>query len=106
MEAELFGKAIATTLALSAAFFVPNISSANPLCGARAGLVDKLEAKFGETRKGLGTIGDRAVFEVWSSDKTGSWTILFTRADGTACVMATGDNWQSMPAIRPVGDPA
>ncbi len=50
--------------------------------------------------------GEAAVFEVWASEKTGSWTILFTRPDGVTCIMATGHDWQSLSPLSPVGDPA
>lgn len=76
------------------------------LCGDRNGLVGNLQEKYGESRKGIGMRGEAAVFEVWASEKTGSWTILFTRPDGVSCIMAAGHDWQTMQTVRPVGDPA
>lgn len=62
-------------------------------CGPRAVMVEKLTNKFGETRQGAGLINAKAAMEVWSSAKTGSWTILLSRADGVSCVIAAGKNW-------------
>lgn len=102
----MFSKTFAATLFVGATFLTPMTASAQMLCGERTGLIDRLIQKYGESRQGLGMRGEAAVFEVWASEKTGSWTILFTRPNGVACVMATGHDWQSMPTISPVGDPA
>lgn len=67
-----------------------------PPCGPRKALTKKLEQSYGETRQSIGLTGGNAVFEVWVSDKTGSWTMLLTRPDGTSCVLAVGEDWQSV----------
>lgn len=31
--------------------------------------------------------------QLWVSDGTGTWTMVKARADGTACVIAQGEDW-------------
>ena len=31
--------------------------------------------------------------QVWASDDTGTWTIIRTFSDGSACVLAQGEDW-------------
>ena len=80
--------------------------AAQAVCGPRTGLVGKLVEKYGESPQAIGMRGESAVFEVWASEKTGSWTILVTRPNGLSCIMATGHDWQAMHSISSVGDPA
>ncbi len=74
------------------------------LCGERLRIVDRLQAAYGETRRGYGLQQGASVVEVYASDKTGSWTILATSPTGISCLVASGRNWA--PEAVPVGDPA
>jgi hypothetical protein len=69
-------------------------------CGERDSVIAKLGGNFGEVLRGGGVAGGAAVFELWASDNTGSWTILVTDTDGVSCVVATGDGWQDEPGAR------
>ena len=75
-------------------------------CGTRDSVVAKLGDKYGEVRRGGGLAGSTAIFEIWASEATGSWTILKTTPDGLTCVMAVGDGWhdEAGKAIA-AGDP-
>jgi hypothetical protein len=85
----------------------PAETRAQIACGERESVVAKLGENFGEVRRGGGVAGASAVFELWASDKTGSWTILMTDTDGMSCVVATGEGWQDEPgALSPEGEPA
>lgn len=76
-------------------------------CGLRADIVASLGGKFGETRHGGGLAGQTAIFELFASATTGTWTILRTGANGMSCVMAVGNGWQSDAApVAEIGDPA
>ncbi len=33
--------------------------------------------------------------QVWASKSTGTWTMIKTYSDGSACVLAKGDDWMS-----------
>ncbi len=75
-------------------------------CGTRDAVVAKLVDNYGEVRRGGGLAGPMAIFEIWASETTGTWTILKTTPDGLTCVMAVGDGWQDDAGEPiPVGDP-
>ena len=84
----------------------PPDAQAQMACGTRDSIVAKLGDKYGEVRRGGGLAGPTAIFEIWASDVTGSWTILKTTPDGLTCVMAVGEGWHD-EAGEPVlaGDP-
>jgi hypothetical protein len=63
-------------------------------CGARDSVVRNLGEKYGEVRRGGGLTGSTAIYEIWASETTGTWTILKTTPNGMACVMAVGEGWQ------------
>ena len=83
-------------------------------CGARDAIIAKLGDKYGEVRRGGGLSGPGpapdhdpgAIYEIWASEATGTWTILKTTPDGLTCVMAVGEGWQDDTGEPiPVGDP-
>ena len=69
-------------------------------CGTRDAVVAKLGDRYGEVRRGGGLAGPTAVYEIWASEATGTWTILKTMPNGISCVMAVGEGWQD-DADRP-----
>ncbi|UWQ21606.1 hypothetical protein [Jannaschia sp. W003] len=90
---------------LIAAFAAPAYADEN--CAPRAQVVEQLSSGYGEALSGGGLQNDDALFEVWTSEIDGTWTILMTRADGLTCVMAAGTDWHpAAAAARTVGAPA
>ena len=89
-------KRILTTLVLilGMAAIGPLDAQAQMACGTRDSVVAKLGDKYGEVRRGGGLTGSTAIFEIWASEATGTWTILKTTPDGSSCIMAVGDGWQ------------
>jgi len=59
-------------------------------CGDRARLLELLEIRLGETRRGTGIAGGNAVMELFASSATGSWTITVTLPGGQMCLLASG----------------
>ncbi len=93
--------------ALIAGMAVPPVAQAQFACGTRDSVVEKLGEKYGETRRGGGLAGPTAIFEIWASEATGTWTILKTTPNGLTCVMAVGDGWHDDAGRpSPTGDPA
>jgi len=95
-------------LTLAASLFAPvaaDAQSANAAaCGDRQAIVERLEARWGEHFSAGGMQDASAIIEVWMSQEKGTWTILRTSADGTACVMATGTNWiDALPSEKIAG---
>jgi hypothetical protein len=95
-----------TTLA-ALAVLAPAFAHAQQLQCADRGLVtDRLADAYGETFAGGGLGNATSLFEVWTSDETGTWTILMTRADGQSCIVATGTHWQDpLPSDMVAGIP-
>jgi len=76
----------------------PSEPRAQMACGSRDQIIEKLGAKYGEVRRGGGLAGETAIFELFSSSATGTWTLLRTATNGITCVMAVGQGWQDDPA--------
>jgi hypothetical protein len=95
----------ATALGLLAATPAANAEEARA-CAERSGVVQKLEERFGETLRSLGLHREEGVVEVYSSEETGTWTILVTHPDGMSCLLAAGQLWEQdvRPLARPGSD--
>lgn len=76
-------------------------------CAARDTVVQKLHDRFGEELRSLGLHQSDGIVEVYSSESTGTWTILMTRPDGMSCLIAAGQLWEqdAKPLEKP-GKPA
>jgi len=79
-------------------------AQAQTLCNTRTNIVAQLTEKYGEISNGIGVQSTTQVIEVWSSQKTGSWTIIASRADGISCVLAAGQNWANNPSYATAFD--
>ncbi len=81
-------------------------AQAQMACGTRDSIVEKLGEKYGEVRRGGGMAGAQAIVELYTSEETGSWTILQTTPNGMTCLVATGELWQDDTGeLTPTGDP-
>ena len=90
--------------AASAAPTVAQFTQVQMVCGKRADMVRQLSEKYGETRRSMGLAEGRGVVELYASEETGSWTILITSPQGTACMMAAGQAFQVEP-VKAAGSP-
>jgi hypothetical protein len=72
-------------------------------CAQRAKVIERLAEKYGETLQSMGLNQDSGVLEVYASSDTGTWTILVTRPDGMACLLAAGQMWEA--EARPLTAP-
>ncbi len=80
-------------------------AAAQMVCGKRVDIIRQLGEKYGETRRAMGLADGRGVVELYASEETGSWTILITSPQGTACLMAAGQAFQIEP-VKAAGNPA
>ena len=95
-----------SALVLGMAVAAPVAAQVQVACGARNSVVANLGEKYGEVRRGGGLTGSTAIFEIWASEATGSWTILKTTPNGLTCVMAVGEGWQDdVGKVTPAGSP-
>ena len=90
---------IALATLVAGVIALPAPASAQSACAPRVDIVEKLKEKYGEDQRGLGLGGKKSVIELWSSDKTGTWTIVMTRPNGVTCIVAAGDTWMEAPPV-------
>ncbi|GHA61113.1 hypothetical protein GCM10008927_28200 [Amylibacter ulvae] len=63
-------------------------------CATRGKVVESLNDQYGETRRSIGLGQNNGVVELYTSDNTGTWTILVTLPNGMSCLMAAGDAFE------------
>ncbi len=66
-------------------------------CAMRDIMVERLQSKYSEamTAGGLQNTTENmlTMLEVWSSEKTGTFTVIMTNAQGVSCIVAAGTDW-------------
>ncbi|WGF87011.1 hypothetical protein [Marinivivus vitaminiproducens] len=65
-------------------------------CLAYDQAIAHLSRQYAETPIGLGLKTDGDLLQIFASRKTGTWTVLSIRPDGTSCVVAAGRSWQEI----------
>lgn len=85
-------------LCASTLFFAP-AALAQQTCGSRAEIVGKLSQEFRESQQAVGLVSDQAVMELYVSGQ-GTWTIIASGTDGTACVVSAGQDWEGANVVR------
>jgi hypothetical protein len=73
-------------------------------CAKHNQMVKFLSKKFNENPIATGTVNEDRFMQLFVS-AGGSWTILMTRTDGQACIVAAGKNWDTVPDLASA-DPA
>ena len=86
----------AAVLAAAFLFTSAGVAEAASPCGSREAIAKSLTTKFKEARRAMGVVNASAVMEIFMSPQ-GTWTVLVTDTTGTACVIATGHDWQELP---------
>jgi hypothetical protein len=99
---------LALSLGFAGLFLVPHGAAAQgQQCAPREDLVTHLTEKYGETRQGMGLAGPDTMMEVYASPDTGTWTITMTMANGTMCMVASGQGYERLAEELPAkGEPA
>lgn len=93
-------RTIAVLLGILFIAFPSDPALAQQACGERDNFKNKLEESYAEHPVAMGLTDKGAVLEVYAS-KTGSWTFLVTMPGGLTCVVASGQSWESLKAVRP-----
>ncbi len=65
------------------------------MCAAREAVLRQLNENYGERPVATGLVSNGTVIEVLAA-RSGTWTILVTRPDGTSCVVAAGEGWEDL----------
>ena len=76
-------------------------SQTNRNCAPRDVVVERLAQKYGEARQSVGLGANNSMVETFSSSETGTWTITVTLANGTTCLVATGQNYEALAEVLP-----
>ncbi|MBO9446096.1 hypothetical protein [Ruegeria sp. R14_0] len=104
----MFKRLFAIALTFGMAATAPPAFANN--CAQRDHVIAKLQDSYSEELVFGGlqkTRGAQAVMEVWTSKKTGSYTVLVTQANGISCIVAVGtDFFEAIPKIELKGEPS
>lgn len=80
----------------------PSVQSAPlPSCDFRDNVLAQLASKYGERPIGMGVANTSALVEVLTTADGKTWTIIVTRPDGWACLVAFGEGWREIPREQP-----
>ncbi len=72
-------------------------ASADGKCGQREQIVAQLAEKYKESHRASGLQSGTQMVEIWASEGSGTFTILFTQPNGISCIAAVGQNWLELP---------
>jgi hypothetical protein len=75
---------------------VSGASAVEVQCAKHQQLVGLLSKKYSENPVAMGTVNEDRYMQLFVS-RAGSWTILVTKTDGQACIVAAGQNWEKLP---------
>lgn len=85
-----------TLIALTAA--LPGTATAglsDVSCDDSSRMVATLTNVLGAERQGLGLRDPETMLEVWVTPRNGDWLILQNYANGTSCIVAMGEHWET-----------
>lgn len=67
-------------------------------CDDTARLTHKLTYVIGAERQATGLRDPDTVLEIWVTGHNGNWVIVQTYSNGTSCIVAMGEHWDSSKA--------
>jgi hypothetical protein len=71
-------------------------TESGPACVERADLIKHLETKYREAPTAVGLADNGSLLEVFASRDGETWTVTVTMPNGISCMVATGQQWQSL----------
>lgn len=86
-------------MTLGAATLAAQPAQAQFMCAPRDAVIERLRTSYGEDLTGIGIQSTAQVLEVWAAPMTGTWTVLMSLADGKACIVASGTDWQTIDPV-------
>ena len=94
----VLGSAMIAAALLVSAILDSRPAAAQSACGDRAAVLKNLERARSETPLAMGLSTEGTMIEGLVSS-AGNWTILVTYPNRQSCLVAAGENWESMPAV-------
>ena len=64
-------------------------------CDDSARMTETLTQVLGAERQGMGLRDPETTLEVWVTRASGEWIIVQNYANGTSCIVAMGDHWET-----------
>ncbi len=98
MTARAAALVAATALFLLFAILVtaaPAQIQAQGQCAPHGSMIAMLATRYLEAPKAIGIVSRSHVMEVYVS-AAGSWTVLVASAEGFACILASGSDWEDV----------
>ena len=75
---------------------LPAAAEESMACGKRDEMLGHLAGKYHEQPVAMGLATNGSLVEVLASTAGGSFTIVYTTAAGLTCMMAAGNNWETI----------
>lgn len=94
-----------TKTLLIAAFvitFSPPTAWATP-CAPRPEVIDQLAENHAEAPVGIGLASNGGLLELLTNESGATWTLIITMPNGQSCMVAAGEDWQSLQQATVVG---
>lgn len=70
-------------------------------CAPREVIVERLADKYGESRQSIGLGANNSMVEIFAASDTGTWTITVTTAMGLTCLVASGQDYETIAEALP-----
>ena len=91
-------------LTLAAGLVVPVVMMSSPAqaqlkCGDRMEALNHLSTKYHEAPVAVGLATNGGVVEVLSTLDGKTWTIIVTMPNGKSCLIAAGQDWESVEPV-------
>ncbi len=76
-------------------------------CAPRDAMIEHLKEKYGERVIRRGFIDETQLMEMFATPGDVTWSLVIVRADGSACVLASGKNLENVAPklLKPTGQP-
>jgi hypothetical protein len=70
-------------------------------CAVRTDIVEGLAERYGERQMMSGLNPDGSMVQIFANVETGTWTALVVEANGMACLVAAGEDFDAAPSELP-----
>ncbi len=74
-------------------------AEAAPTCDKRPVVMRQLEDKYDEKPVAIGIANNGSMVEVLTTSDGRTWTIVITLPNGTTCLVAAGEDWETFPQL-------
>ena len=88
---------LAAALFVAVAALPASAQQAN--CTKRPEVIGHLAKQYSEAPVAIGLSSNGGGVEGLSSKKNQSWTMIITMPNGTSCLMAAGENWETIKTV-------